>query len=114
MNKHFSAAKQLLPFYGDVKLINVLRGNDVGLGRKKETEKERERERERERDETSRRLRSVERLSTRLKPIGCFFLFAREEGAELVKTEQLPLGGGKVPPDIPSVSFDYNFGNAAV
>ena len=50
MNKHFSAAKQLLPFYGDVKLINVLRGNDVGLGRKKETEKERERERERERE----------------------------------------------------------------
>lgn len=41
MDEHFNAAKQLLPFYGDVKLISVLRGNDVASSRKREREMKR-------------------------------------------------------------------------
>ena len=69
--------------------------------------------REREKDETRRRYTIGQ--TTRLKPIGCFFLFARKKEQNLrgEGTRRGNYRAGKVnePLHIPSVPFDYNFGN---
>lgn len=86
-----------------------------GRGRKEGRKEERRKE---EKDETSRHY-TIGRLTVDSTEIYWLLFLVRAEGAvELVgghKTGQLPVGSRKEnePLDIPSVPFDYNFGNAA-